>query len=301
MGRFPIHIASLGRQVEILSKAMDNVETQSVGENYFSFFRGSGLEFKGYREYTPGEDSKNIDWKASLRSDKLLVKEFLQEKGLDVVFVYDVSETMLFGSKSKIKAHYGAEFILTLASTALDSNYNVGLLCFSDKVKEQFFPASSENQIAFFLDVLSNHSTYGGEFDLTKALEFIDATYSAGSVVILVSDFLGSKFPLEHYKDKFKQLAIKFDLISVVLRDKRDEFMPDDNINVVVSNPFDGGHIFFNTKKIKKKYEKYTKKQKVELRNFFEDINSEYIELYTDIDFVNPTVAFFKRRDALSK
>jgi len=215
--------------------------------------------------------------------------------------LYDVSESMLFGSQNRIKAHYGAEFILTLATTAIESNYNAGLVCFSDKINESFFPASGQGQLGLFFGVLGEHSTYGGEFDLNKALEYVDANFLPGSIVILVSDFLGNKMPVTHFKDKFKQLASKFDLITVVIRDPRDEFMPSESMDVVVSDPYGRGQVFFNTKKVKKRYEDVSKKQKEELVNFLRNTRSEHFELYTDKDFVDSTIAFFKRRGAISR
>jgi uncharacterized protein (DUF58 family) len=296
MGRFPIRLIGLGKQIDFLGRHMDYVESSTSGDTYFSIYRGSGMEFKGHRVYTFQDSARNIDWKASLRSDRLLIKEYYQEKGMDVVFVYDVSETMLFGSQSKIKAHYGAEFILTLASTALESNYNVGLVCFSDKIEHHFQPASGKEQMGLFFDVLGRHNTYGGKYDLTKVLEYVDSTCAPGTVIILVSDFLGNKVPLDKFKNKFQQLARKFDVISVILRDPRDEFMPKDNMNMVVSDPYEGGQLFINVKKIRKEYEKYTKEQKTNLRSFLKKVNSEQFEIYTDKPFLDSTVAFFSRR-----
>jgi len=299
MGKFPIEMIALGKQVEILGKNLVSVETTTQGETYYSMFKGFGSEFRGHREYSFQDDSKDIDWKASLRSDKLLVKEYFQERGLDVVFVYDVSETMLFGSQKKIKAHYGAEFILALAGTAIELNYNVGLICISDQVEKIFLPSSGKNQIGIFFDILSEHSTYGGGFNLTKTLDFLDGTFNPGTVIIFVSDFFKNKFPFDKFRNRFKQLGKKFDIISVILRDPRDEFMPSQNINLFVSNPYGGKGVFFNVNKIKKYYESYTKEQKDKLKKFFHDVDLQYFELYTDKSFVDRTVSFFQRRDAL--
>ena len=301
MGRFPIQTIGLGKQIDFLGRNMDNVETTAVGEAHFSIFRGSGLEFKGYREYTLQDDSKDIDWKASLRADKLLIKEYYQEKGMDVVFLFDVSETMLFGSQKKIKAHYAAEFVLALAGAAIESNYNVGLICFSDKVNKAFMPSSAASQLGIFFDILGEHATYGGEYDLSKALEFADASFGPGTVVVLISDFLGNKISLDSFKDRFKQTARKFDIISAIIRDPRDEFMPSEDVNVVVSNPYGKGDVLFNVSKVKKIYEDYSKEQKSKLKKFLKNVGSDYLELYTDKSFVDPTLSFFMRRDAMWK
>lgn len=297
MGKFPIQIVDLSNEIEILSRNMETADTiLSSGDLRTTVFGGSGLDFKGYREYSLQDDSKNIDWKASLRSDKLLVKEFFQERGLDVVFVYDVSNTMLFGSQSKIKAHYGAEFILSLAQVAINASYNVGLVCFNENIKELFEPGSGQEQMHKFFSTLSDHSTYGGELDLTRMLDFLMAKYNDGSVIIFVSDFLGNKGKLENIKNKFEIMSKRFDFICVVLRDPRDEFMPNSNMDVVVSSPDGKKSVFFNIAKIKKKYEEYNKKRKDELRKFLKSTRCEFFEIYTDKPFLNPTIEFFLRR-----
>lgn len=297
MGKFPIQIVDLSNEIEILSRNMESMDVDiSLGDSRTSVFGGRGLDFKGYREYSLQDDSKNIDWKASLRSDKLLIKEFFQERGLDVIFVYDVSNTMLFGSQSKIKAHYGAEFVLSLAQVAINSSYNVGLLCFNNSVKEMFSPNTGQDQMHSFFNVLSEHSTYGGELDISKLLDFIMANYNDGSVIIFVSDFLGYNNKLDLIKSKMQAISSKFDFICVILRDPRDEFMPNLDMDVVVSNPNGSKSVFFNVAKIKNKYEKYNLEKKNELRNFLRTVGSDFFEIYTDKPFLNPTIEFFLRR-----
>jgi uncharacterized protein (DUF58 family) len=301
MGRFPVKPIRLGKQIEIMSKVMDYSVTSGASENYFGIFGGSGAEFKGHREYGPGSDSKRIDWKASLRSDKLLVKEFFQEKGMDVIFVYDVSESMLFGSQSKIKAHYGAEFILALAGTAMEANYNIGLVCFSDKVRKVFLPSSGGRQYSLMVDVLSNHSTYGGKFKMKEVLSYVSEMFNPGSVIVLVSDFLGDEGDFLKYKSKFRILSHNYDVISVVLRDVRDEFMPAQSEEFVVSDPYSGRKIAFVPSKIKDRFENYAKHQRKELFTFLNEVKSECLPLYTDKSFVSETISFFERRGQLSK
>ena len=72
--------------------------------------------------------------------------------------------------------------------------------------------------------------------------------------------------------------------------------MPSQNMDVVVSSPYDGRQVSFNVGKIRKKYEAHTKKQKVDLRKFLEEANSEMLELYTNESFVEKTLMFFRKR-----
>jgi uncharacterized protein (DUF58 family) len=69
-------------------------------------YQGMAVEFAEYRQYTPGEDLKHLDWKAWGRSDKLYIKQYQQETNLDVVLLVDASASMGFGTLP-IKAGWG--------------------------------------------------------------------------------------------------------------------------------------------------------------------------------------------------
>ena len=99
---------------------------------YKILFRGKGLEFESYREYSPEDDAEEIDWKASMRGGKILVKRYIEERDLGIVFMIDVSENMVLGSHEKLKCEYAAELIGALAHLILNSNDKIGFMFFSD-------------------------------------------------------------------------------------------------------------------------------------------------------------------------
>ena len=104
--------------------------TQFLGQ-YQSVFKGQGLEFADYRTYTQGvDDASLIDWKASRRANNLLVKEFIEERNLEVIFMVDVSSQMLAGSVQKLKAEYIAEIVAAMGYSILKAGDAVGLLLF---------------------------------------------------------------------------------------------------------------------------------------------------------------------------
>src|SRR4029077_13090453 len=55
---------------------------------------GSSLEFADYRNYSPGDDLRTIDWNIYGRLDRLFVKLFEEEQDLPVYFLVDVSASM---------------------------------------------------------------------------------------------------------------------------------------------------------------------------------------------------------------
>ena len=91
------------KKLEITTRRL--VGAQLIG-SYKSAFKGHGLEFANYKEYTQNDDASLIDWKASVRTGKLLIKEYEEERKLDVFFLIDVSSSMVFVSTDKLKNEY---------------------------------------------------------------------------------------------------------------------------------------------------------------------------------------------------
>jgi len=109
------------------------VNTKFVG-GYKSVFKGRGLEFKDYRPYTPDDDASTIDWKASVRANKLFVRDFEEERNLNVFFLVDVSSSMVYGSIDKLKIEYVGELTAALSFVVLNAGDSVGFALFSDRI-----------------------------------------------------------------------------------------------------------------------------------------------------------------------
>ena len=107
------------------------VNSQLVG-NYRSVFKGRGLEFEGYRHYTPDDDASSIDWKASVRSKEMLVKQLIDERNVSVFFLIDVSSSMVYSTTDKLKVEYMAELVATLSYVILSAGDSVGFALFID-------------------------------------------------------------------------------------------------------------------------------------------------------------------------
>ena len=63
--------------------------------SYNSIYKGKSMNFEDLREYVIGDNVKDIDWKASARSNKILIKQFIAEKKHNVLFILDSGKKML--------------------------------------------------------------------------------------------------------------------------------------------------------------------------------------------------------------
>src|SRR6201999_4021502 len=69
-------------------------------------YHGFSVEFTEYRQYTPGDDPRYIDWKLYARSDRYHLKRFEDETNLRCWLLVDLSRSMGFGSLAYDKATY---------------------------------------------------------------------------------------------------------------------------------------------------------------------------------------------------
>ena len=68
--------------------------------------RGSSIEFAQHRQYVPGDELRSVDWKIFARSNRLVVKEFVEETNFSCHLLVDASESMSFGSLDWTKFDY---------------------------------------------------------------------------------------------------------------------------------------------------------------------------------------------------
>lgn len=272
-------------------KIMTNqiVNTSLVG-GYKSVFKGRGMEFYDYRKYTPNDDAATIDWKASVRSSQLLVREFVDERNLNVYFLIDVSSSMVYSSTDKLKIEYVGEIAAALSFVVLNAGDSVGYALFNDHVTKNAYPAQGLVQYHNLVRTLATPDNYGGKYDLNEALKFTLASLKQASVVILISDFIGLKNDWEKY---VKMLSKKFDLIGIMVRDPRDRALPDYDGQVILEDPFSNRQVLVRPEKIKDDYANYVAREERAIKNIFLNAGADFLELATNESFVKPLTNLF--------
>ena len=136
------------------------VLSQTLTGNLVTRFKGSGYEFEGFRNYQPTDDASKIDWKAYLRSNKLMVREYDMERSFFVFIMVDVSNSMLFSSTDKLKCEYAAEVASSLCYSMSDIGAGVGYCLFNDKVIAKQKPELSMRNYHNFVKELKNVNNY---------------------------------------------------------------------------------------------------------------------------------------------
>ncbi len=284
-----INIPYAIKQLEIVTKNL--VTTKLIGD-YKSIFKGRGLEFDSYREYTEQDDSSLIDWKASSRVNKLLVKQFVEERNLDVFFLVDTSSTMLFGSTEKLKIEYATELVASLSYIILRSGDKVGLAIFNNNIVKLLPLQQGNKQFFIISNTLVNQSFYGGPYNISNAIKFLMKYLKKGTMLIIVSDFLGLE---DNWQNSIKNAAQKFDVISMMIRDPRDRSLPP-NYKVVLEDPYSDSRIIIDSNKIRQQYQSYVNQEETNIKKSFLNSRADFLLLSTDQSFFEPLLHFFRER-----
>ncbi len=260
---------------------------------YSSRFKGQGLDFDGFREYLPEDDAQNIDWKASLRSNSLLIKVFREERNVNVIYLFDVSASMCFASVDKLKCEYAAELVSSLAYANIEAGDAVGLLMFSDKVSV-YLPANQGSEQYFkFTKMLENPKNYDGMFNFEEAVDFLLGHYINNSIILFVSDYIGLP---QGWEKKLSALAHKNEVISIMIRDPHDDKMPAEPMKVVVGDPYSPKQLLIDPITIYESYNLEAKKEKANIKAELKKRGIDVFETSTDKPYATAVRNFFYKR-----
>ncbi len=167
-------------------------------------YRGFGVEFVEYRQYTPGEDIRHVDWKAVARSDRYYVKEYEDETNLQCVLLLDRSASMGYGSRHSgrsgrsrrsrqagglDKLEYGSYLAASLAYLIMRQGDGVGLVTFDRVVHDYLPPSSKRTHLHAIHSTLEGLSAAEGT-DIGRPLHELAESIPRRGLVILISDLI---------------------------------------------------------------------------------------------------------------
>lgn len=125
-----------------------------------SKLRGRGLNFEELRNYLPGDDTRNIDWKVTARTRTPYVRVYTEEKDRTVWLLVDQRVGMFFGSRQRMKSVVAAEVAAISAWRVLSVGDRVGALVFDDSEVSVIPPHRSRERVMQILKqvVKKNHA-----------------------------------------------------------------------------------------------------------------------------------------------
>lgn len=260
--------------------------------NYNSIFKGQGIEFSEIREYKAGDDIRAIDWKVTARFNHPYIKEFIEERDLQVYFVIDLSGSGSFGTNIS-KKEKSIEIVASLMFAALRNNDGIGVFLITENV-EKFIPVrKGRKHVLHLLDILSAFTPNSQKTNLKKPLEQVSKTIKRKSIVFVISDFIDKS----NYLKPLKILRKRHDVIALRIIDPREKEIPDIGM-IELEDDESGEQILVDTsdEEFRNSYRKLIVENDLQFLTNMMKNKVDTISLLTDQDYSIPIKKFFKRR-----
>jgi len=278
------------KRIEIRTRGLVN---NLFGGEYHSIYKGRGIAFSEVREYHPGDPIRLIDWNVTARIGAPYVKVFEEERELTVYLVVDISASGKFGSFQHLKQELGAEIAAVLGFSAIKNNDKVGLILFSENVEKFIVPKKGKTHVMRVIrELLYFKPKYKGTI-IKNTLDFISRVAKRKSVIFIISDFIDDGF-----WTSLKILNKKHDILGIRLIDPSEVDFPD--IGLAKIEDQETQKVFWvdtNSKELRKKMKENVQ---IELKKFNRKSKKnglDIINIFTDQDFVEPLLKFFKMRE----
>jgi len=264
-----------------------------ISGNYNSIFKGQGMEFSEIRDYRAGDDIRAIDWKVTARFNHPYIKEFIEERDLQVYLVIDVSGSGNFGT-SISKQEKSLEIIASLMFTALQNNDGVGIFLITDNM-EKFIPAKKgRKHILQLLNVIPTFTPNSSKTSLKKPLEQVSKIIKRKSIVFVISDFMDTSA----YQMPLKILRKHHDLIAMRIVDPREREIPDVGMIELEDNET-GEQILVDTsdREFRNSYSKLIAENDSRFLTSMMKNKIDMVSLSTDQNSFTSMKKFFKKRN----
>jgi uncharacterized protein (DUF58 family) len=157
--------------------------------------KGVSVEFAEHRPYAPGDDPRTLDWRVMARSDRNVVRQYIEETNLRTTLAVDVSGSMgytgnqaaMLEGKALSKLGYAKYLAAALAYLFVKQGDAAGLVTFDSKPLDFVRAASRPSQVRRILEVLDRTGA-GAETDAAAVLHDVAERIPQRGVVILISD-----------------------------------------------------------------------------------------------------------------
>ena len=199
------------------------IKNNTFTGNSISKKLGSSLEFSDYKAYSHGDDLRNIDWNIYARTDKLYLKQFLQEKTQKTCILLDSSISM---NITEMKSYKSRLICFCLYYLYVNEHHSVSIFSVNSNhlnIKNNLTKKSNLLDVIKFIDDIS----YNGNTDFQKFFSSGIFNKNKYDNIIFISDF----FSQDNYEKIIKTLSLRTTFINLIQLMDKEEINPDYNGN----------------------------------------------------------------------
>ncbi|GAP72253.1 hypothetical protein SAMD00024442_28_27 [Candidatus Symbiothrix dinenymphae] len=286
---------------ELLKKVRQiEIKTRGLSQNifagqYHSAFKGRGMAFSEVREYSFGDDVRDIDWNVTARHSKPYIKVFEEERELTVVLLIDVSGSKNFGTQGQMKKDVITEIAATLAFSAMQNNDKIGVIFFSNKIEKFIPPKKGKKHILYIIRELIDFQPTETKTDIAQVLQYLTSAIKKRCTTFLISDFVDNT---HNYPHALTIANRKHDLVAVQVYDERETKMP--NVGLMyIQDAETQAETWVDTasKQVRKNYKNWWEARQTAMQQAFQKSNVDAVSISTSEDYVKALMNLFNKRN----
>lgn len=255
-------------------------------------YRGSGMQFKEFRQYEYGDDTRHISWNATAKTGKTTLKIYEEEREINLFVLVDTSGSSLFGSGARRKIDMYSEVVALLAMAALKANYRFGTLFFDTQVRHFTPPTRGKDQILSSLNHLITLDLDKKQSDIRPALSFCQRLLTHRTLLVILSDFL-----MDSFETELLSMGTKHELIILQGYDDSERLLSSRGVSEIC-DPETGSFFLLDSessffrKAITSYYADFTNRLEQIARN----CQADFLPLSVQDDYLQRLVQFFSGR-----
>ncbi|MEA2735486.1 MAG: hypothetical protein QOE14_1937 [Humisphaera sp.] len=179
-------------------------------------YQGASVEFAQHRPYVFGDDIRHVDWKVLGKTDRVYLKQYIEETNLHLICVVDASESMGYGTIQSggatwTKYDHATAIAASMSYMAIQQQDSVGLAVFDNQLKKYLKPSNSPAQwktITHELTIVPRTAKTGTGHVLDQLAEKL----THRSLIVVLSDFFddlnGIKKGMRHLRYKKHEMMV---------------------------------------------------------------------------------------------
>lgn len=268
--------------------------------DYRGIFYGPSLDLAEVREYQPGDEVRRIDWNVTARMHRLFVRQYQEERELTAWLLVDLSPSMGFGTRRRLKRELAVDFAGTAAYIITRHGDKVGAVAFPGRNRRLIPPRAGQRHALRILHALLQGGSDGlGTTDLAGMTDLAGSLHSAAamlrrrSLVFVVSDFIAP----DGWDRSLCELGRRHDVVAAWIRDPAEEVLPDVGV-IPVQDPETGQHCWIDTSdaRVRSAHEALVGARTSSVTSAFRRARVDHIVLSTGTTLVDSLVDFVLRR-----
>jgi len=272
-----------------------------VAGRHRSPYKGFSVEFAEHRQYAPGDDIRDLDWRAYGKSDRYYIKQYVEETNLRATILLDASGSMGYRGNLAARAdgqvlskfEYARFLAASLAHLMIHQQDAVGLLTFDTQIRGYIPPRSRPGHLRVLLGELVA-ADCGGETAIAPILHDVAHRSHRRGLMVVISDLLDDPGEilraLHHFRHRRHEVMVLHVLAEEELTFPFEQFTEFRDLERPAGRQHVDGHA------IRAEYLDQFRRHVARLQQGCGQMNVDYLQLSTRSDFCAALSAYLAER-----